>query len=260
MRLSAILDGRDGVCLEGCEPVAQTAVADPGAALFALFVNFFVTPRNSTAFPWLAQQAELWTKFYFRKIRVWLVPQVGTTTAGVSFAAYSPDPDVGPPSTLQMVQTMAQQQQKQIWNELVFDVDLAQEGDEPYYIDADGTEDRLESQGALFAGTSGAGTDDVSLAPQFQCFIEYVVDLYDRKLTTLTLETRKLHGALQNMKLDEDLRRRAGMAYVEAVLREKKLPARRDKAEEYRSDIVKLLAPPVTGNVTKLPSAAVTAR
>ena len=214
----AIPDSSDGVRLQGCEPVA-VAAGTAVAGSFVVFLSTILTPANSTLHPWLAAQSPYWTKFMYRAVKLHVVPVKGSTSDGLNWTAFTPDAEIDNPTTLQQAQTMAQQKEAQTWNQFVHTLDLKQEGVEPFYIDTDGADDRLEVQGNIFAGGAlGGEAVDATVQPKFQLFIEYVIDLYDRKLNTLSDEAKGLHSALCCPRMTEIERCRAGQLYIERVL------------------------------------------
>lgn len=238
----AIPNNRDGVRLSGCEPVA-VASGTTVAGGFVIFLSTILTPANSTLHPWLAAQAPYWTKFMYRKVALHVVPVTGTDQPGLSWTAFTPDTEIDNPTTLQQAQTMAQQKESQVWNQFRHPLDIKQEGVEPFYIDTDGADDRLEVQGNIFAGAAltGAAVDAVQ-APKFQLFIEYTVDLYDRKLNTLTELTGDLLRALKCPRLTDAERRAAGLAFVEAVLLEVRPKAEKKTLGSRRVEVLRRLA------------------
>lgn len=242
----AIPNRKDGERVTACEGLNFTVTlgAGPGA-VFATALQT-LTPSNTTLFPWLSDLADIYTKFFFRKLRLHFVSSMGTTSAFTAFLAYSPDVEMDASLDFAGVMAMAQKNVGPVWQSLSLGVNLAEEGEEPYYIDTDGSDDRLENQGILFFGENGA-TGTGAAATYGQLFVEYEVDLYDRKGSALTLAAREMRTALMNRSLPPELRRQCGFAMVEEILRarptrekkESKLVVARRKAEQ--------LLPPPTG-------------
>jgi len=107
------------------------------------------------------------------------------------------------------------------YQSFTLEVNLGEEGSEPYYIDTDGSDDRLESQGMVILGQNGLTNATGSPVPTSfgEFFVEYEVDLYDRKSTGLTLAAKTAHAGLMNRRLPVELRERCGQAFVREVLR-----------------------------------------
>jgi len=223
--------GEDGVRLEGCEPMTMAAGSTDANGFYVSMANA-LSPATSGMFPWLSTQSPLWTKCKFRMLRLHIIPVEGSTTAGTTFSAYTPDPELGPPTTQAQVQTMAQKSVMQVWKQHALEVKLKVDGVDPFFIDADGADNRLEQQGSVFLGyITYTPSAAVSL---FQAYVEYEVDLLERKVTALTLLSSQYLRGLHNVRFPDEFRVKCGMAYVDLVLKELRPKTRRDKDADMR--------------------------
>lgn len=231
-RTMAAPNRKDGVRLQACEG-AQFVITTAAGESFATLLEE-LTPNNASLFEWLSEQAGLWTKFFFRKLRIHFVSTLATTTQVTIFQAYSPDVEMDTTPGFQDIMSMSQKNMAVGYQSFTLEVDLGEEGSEPYYIDTDGSDDRLESQGMVIFGQNGLlNTGGAPLASSFgEFFVEYEVDLYDRKSTGLTLAAKTAHAGLMNRRLPVELRERCGQAYVREVLKCRPPVGRKKTAEE----------------------------
>jgi len=245
-RSRAAVNRKDGVTINACEGI-DLSIAIASAQTFAI-ANNSLSPLNTTLFPWLSAQSALWTKFYFRKLKAYYIPAAATSDTKTFFEAFAPDVELASADDLTDILGMAQKQMSPAWQGHVFEVDLPQEGKEPYYIDADGADNRLEAQGNLMFGL--AHGVEGTFTPG-QLFFEYEVDLFDRKVSGLTLQAQKLQRALMNRQLDTEVRRKAGLAFVESVLKQRPALRQESQLEALKRDVDDILKSVV------IPSAAI---
>lgn len=254
-RQLAIPDVKDGVRLEACEGISFDATTT-GAASF-VGGSTALTPTNNFLFPWLSAEGAYWTKYLFRKLRLYFVSSQATTTGGTAWMLYNPDAEVDSVSNFAAVMAAAQKQITAIWQAAALDVDLKQEGQEPYYLDPDGGDNRLEQQGMIFFGVNLPANQAASTTVSYgQLFVEYVVDLYDRKATGLTLLASSLQGALLNRALPRELRIKAGMAFVDEIIKTRPSKTEKERPEVALRRKVEALLPPPAGSAAALQSTA----
>jgi hypothetical protein len=232
---------KDGVVIRGCEGIS--------AACTVLETQIFsanpraVNPTNANLFPWLSDQAELWTKFFFRSLKIHFVTNQSTSSKWTVYELYSPDVEVDSGyAALTDVLQMAQKQMSAAWQSHTFVINLLEEGAEPYYIDADGADDRLENQGIIVYGVELdlAPADDTVVASG-QYFVEYEVELFDRKTMDVSVLGKKLWKTLRSRHFPEELRARAGQALVAEILKSRPSKKAKDKAAEMLNEAEKLL-------------------
>lgn len=242
---------KDGVCISACEG-AQATVTTAAAATFGLSSNV-LSPTNNGIFPWLFTQAQQWTKFYFRRLRLVFVSNQASTTNFTVWMAFSPDVEVDTNfSGIIDVMAMAQRNMATAWQSFDLTCNMPEEGAEPFYIDADGADDRLENQGIVFLGQSGQ-TGDATAKIYGQWFVEYTVDLYDRKPTNITMLGLQMEKALFNRSLPRELRIKAGMAFVEEVIRSRPTRGEKERPEVVlRRKVEALLGPTASMSTSRL--------
>jgi len=209
---------KDGIIIRACEGFSPSTTVTMGDTMHCEQIP--LSPLSTQLFPWLSAQSPLWTKFNFTKLRAHFIPSASTSAAETWFEAYSPDVEMDDIPSLQAVMQMAQKQMSVRWQPHVFDVDLAQESTDPFYIDSDGNDDRIENQGIFSYGVANTAVDDENQTfTPGMLFMEYEVELYDRKPSVLSLYATQMLHVLTNTQIPRELRVRAGNALCEEVLR-----------------------------------------
>lgn len=229
-------------CCEALTAVIPTTDANGFASTTSTGTTSWLSPRNSYLFPYLNNYVTLYTKFLFRRIRVTWMTTATTASGGQVWMCYFPDPYVGPPAAMADVLGVSQKSVWSFWANGFFAIDLKAEGKDPFYIDPDGSDDRLEQQGALFMGLM-ANASSAYVNPG-TVFVEYDVELYDRRTAGDTLIARDALRILRTVTYDDEMRRRAGILFVEEVIRSKRKKEREAALALDRKFLVLAANPP----------------
>jgi len=170
---------QDRMIIKGRALVAEISPVDP----LAPYTDLFSMPLNPMALGHgrLTQEAQLWSKFRFKRVRTTVITAIATSSVGDWLISHIPDPEIpisgyGTFTYWQNLLETPGASIVPIWQNLIHDWKPTSEDPKEYYVQPDiQGEDRLVVQGLV---KCSCGTVLSALSRNGSIQVEYEVELY----------------------------------------------------------------------------------